>query len=69
MLFIKLLVTMFLTCSTLYLLLLIVYTLLDLHHYYWSERVLLLCAFLAVTSAGVLMGLVIGHMLFLIWTT
>lgn len=69
MLFVKLLLTVFLIFCVLYLVLLAIYTLFDLHRYSGFEYVVLLCALLALVSGGVLLSLFIGHILFLIWTT
>mgnify|MGYP003590341703 CR=1 FL=1 len=69
MLFVKLLVTVFLTCCVLYFVLLGIYTIYDLHRYNGFEYVVLFCAFLSVISGVILLGFMFGHILFLIWTT
>lgn len=69
MLFIKLLITIFIVCTFLFGLLQTIYNILNLNRYNWFECIILLCAFLAVTSGVILVGLMFGHILFLMWTT
>ena len=69
MLFVKLLITMFIISACVFGLLQVIYSIFDLKRYTWVEYILLFCAFLAVTSGIILMGLMFGHILFLLWTT
>ncbi|QEP53321.1 hypothetical protein BS46_gp139 [Acinetobacter phage BS46] len=69
MLFVKLLITVFIVCTFLFGLLQVIYNIFNLTRYTWFEYIVLFCAFLAATSGVILIGLMFGHLLFLIWTT
>ena len=69
MLFIKLLVTLFIVCALLFAVLETISKAFKLDNYSLLECVILLCAVIAIGTGVLLVGLMFGHILFLMWTT